>query len=110
MPMPKSAFTVSGGCNCRAVRYTISIPDSDFRVVVTTTAPFEPPSELDSIQLTLPFAAIDYCNDCRSATGAIMPMWLCVPASMITATCLRVTSDERTDTSPSDLSLRNNTH
>ena len=34
---------------------------------------YDPPLEVKKIQRNLPFAVIDYCNNCRSATGAIIP-------------------------------------
>ncbi|KAF2232326.1 hypothetical protein EV356DRAFT_256508 [Viridothelium virens] len=66
-------FDLHGGCNCSAIRYRISIPSILER-------PVHPLSPDGSIRF--PFSTTDHCNDCRRATGSILPAWLCVPAPM----------------------------
>ncbi|KAL8777190.1 MAG: hypothetical protein Q9213_007970 [Squamulea squamosa] len=74
MPLPDHKLTLHGGCNCRAIRYRIEIPELSKR----PTHPF--PAETP---IHFPLVAADHCNDCRKATGAIIPTWICVPASML---------------------------
>ncbi|EPE27056.1 Mss4-like protein [Glarea lozoyensis ATCC 20868] len=77
MPLPPHKLTIRGGCNCGAIKYEISIPEIAQR-------PLHPSSSATDI-LCLPFIATDHCNDCRSALGTILPMWICSPISMIKA-------------------------
>lgn len=71
MPLPDAALTINGGCNCGAIRYRVAIPPLADR-------PLHPLSPAGS-PVSLPFLAIDHCNDCRRATGSILPAWLCAP-------------------------------
>lgn len=71
MPLPDDALTVDGGCNCGAIRYRVSIPPKADR-------PFHPLSP-EKTPVTLPFLILDHCNDCRRATGSLLPAWLCAP-------------------------------
>ena len=75
MPLPDHPFTIHGGCNCRAVRYKIQVPQLSSRPV----HPFSPPDH----EIRLPLVTTDHCNDCRAATGSILPAWICVPADMM---------------------------
>ncbi|TVY31856.1 hypothetical protein LOCC1_G008950 [Lachnellula occidentalis] len=92
MPLPPHKFVVKGGCNCGAIRYKISIPEIEHRPLH--------PSSTSSSTVHLPFIAIDHCNDCRRATGAILPLWICSPISMITSSViLRSTTSLPTEAS-----------
>ncbi|KAL8662035.1 MAG: hypothetical protein Q9202_005089 [Teloschistes flavicans] len=74
MPLPDHELKLHGGCNCGAIRYRIEIPEISKR----PTHPF--PAETP---IHLPLIATDHCNDCRKATGSVIPTWICVPASML---------------------------
>lgn len=76
MPLPEHALIIHGGCNCRAIRYRIEIPQLSSR----PRNPFSTPDN----PIHLPMVATDHCNDCRTATGSILPTWICVPAEMMT--------------------------
>ena len=76
MPLPETSFVVEGGCNCRAIRYRIQVPEVSDRPLNPTSPPSDP--------TRLPMIAVDHCNDCRAATGSILPTWICVPAEMMT--------------------------
>ena len=80
MPLPDHPLTVQGGCNCGAIRYKVQIP-------ALLDRPLHPLSDPKSkaTEVHLPFIAIDHCNDCRKATGAIIPLWLCTPIKYVTA-------------------------
>jgi hypothetical protein len=77
MPLPAHPLTITGRCNCAAIQYKISIPALPLRPHHAFSTPQNP--------VTLPMVAIDHCNDCRRATGGILPIWLCTPISYVTA-------------------------
>ena len=92
MPLPSHALAVNGGCSCGAIRYKIEIPNLEERPMHPISDPSKP--------VHLPFIVLDHCNDCRRATGAILPAWLCTPISMITASLvIRSTSKLNADAS-----------
>ncbi|KAF7908792.1 uncharacterized protein EAE98_012451 [Botrytis deweyae] len=96
MPLPEHPLTVRGGCNCRAVRYKIQIPSLGDR-------PFHPYSDKikSGENVHLPMIAIDHCNDCRRATGAVLPLWLCSPINYITSSLLRRSAASQSPTTTS---------
>lgn len=78
MPLPPEAVTLSGGCNCSAIRYRVSIPaisDRPLHPAFNTASGKEP--------VRLPFVCIDHCNDCRKATAALLGVVLCSPTSYV---------------------------
>ena len=78
MPLPDNPLTVNGGCSCGAIRYKISIPEICKR-------PLHPYSASSADAVHLPMVAIDHCNDCRRATGALLPFWICAPTAFVTS-------------------------
>jgi hypothetical protein len=82
MPLPDEALTVDGGCNCGAIRYRVAIPPLAGRQLHPLSPVMDP--------VPLPFIVLDHCNDCRRATGSLLPAWLCAPidicsVSLVTA-------------------------
>ena len=75
--MPPEPFTITGSCNCRSIRYSIDIPPFSNRPPTVYCSPGAslPPDA------KIPFIAIDHCNDCRRASGAVLPMALVTEAS-----------------------------
>jgi len=67
-PLPHDAITISGGCNCKALRYQVSIPPHDKR----PPNPYRSPGA-DIGDLRIPFVALCHCNDCRAATPRSCP-------------------------------------
>ena len=83
MPLPTHALTIEGGCNCRSIRYRLSLPALSDRPFHPRT---DPSSALDPVRL--PYTFTDHCNDCRVAVGAVLPAWITVHVDTVTATLL----------------------
>lgn len=73
MPLPSSPIIIHGGCNCRAIRYEINIPEHSDR-------PFHPSSDQT---LRLPLVVICHCNDCRRATGGLTLAGILNPTAFV---------------------------
>ena len=82
MPLPPEPLTLQGGCNCRAIRYKIDIPAISDRPLH-----FPKPSDSNQEKVHLPMIVVDHCNDCRRATGSILPFGICTPISMGSTSC-----------------------
>jgi hypothetical protein len=78
MPLPDHALTIHGGCNCGAIRYKVEIPDRDQRPLNAYHQANTPDAAL-----RFPMIATDHCNDCRRATGSILPFWIATPLAMV---------------------------
>lgn len=78
MPLLSEALTITGGCNCRNIVYRISIPPLKER-------PLHPNYDKSSsfTPVHQPFIFTDHCNDCRRATGSILPAWISGPLEYI---------------------------
>ena len=74
MPLPDYLLALNGGCNCGAIRYKIDTPSK-------ADCPLYP---LSKGEVSFPVVLTDHCNDCRKATGSILPTWICVPTTMMT--------------------------
>ncbi len=100
MPLPAGPLIIEGGCNCRAIRYKIDIPAINDRPLH-----FSGGSESHPEKVHLPLVAIHHCNDCRRATGSILPFWICTPISMVSTSCIARSSNSsdqhKADTTPS---------
>ena len=77
MPLPQHAFTITGGCNCRSIRYQINVPTFSSR---PKSVYCTPGADIPD-HARIPFTAIDHCNDCRRASGALLPMALITDSS-----------------------------
>ncbi|KAF2648431.1 hypothetical protein K491DRAFT_612767 [Lophiostoma macrostomum CBS 122681] len=84
MPLPNHALRIEGGCNCLAVRYSVKIPELAKRPI-HPLAPTKAP-------VPLPFLVLDHCNDCRRATGSLLPAWLCAPIDMASVSLVHASS------------------
>jgi rhodanese-related sulfurtransferase len=74
---------IHGGCNCQAIRYTVNVPDFASR----PQNPYRSPGTSLGEDLRIPMVAVDHRNDCRRATGAILPMVLVTEISTVSVTC-----------------------
>jgi hypothetical protein len=70
--LPQEAFTLHGGCDCRAIRYTISIPAFPSRPILSTP-------DLSGREIRPPEIFFDHCNKCRRVSGALLQAWLSCP-------------------------------
>jgi hypothetical protein len=89
--LPSTEFTLTGGCFCNAIRYTITIPPLSFRPLVTKALeakrPISPQTETTS---RLPIIPLDHCNDCRRIAGQIIECWFICPQRWIQFSLRRV--------------------
>ena len=65
--IPTYPFTISGGCNCGAVRYRVNVPAHKERKPM----PYKT-NDADIGDLRLPANMICHCNNCRAASSGII--------------------------------------
>ncbi|KAG8527847.1 uncharacterized protein KY384_006763 [Bacidia gigantensis] len=78
MPLPPEPITLHGGCNCGQIRYRIAIPALSSRPLHPN---YHSSSSLEPVHQ--PFIFTDHCNDCRRASGSILPAWISAPLDMV---------------------------
>ena len=71
-------LTITGGCNCRSIVYRIAIPPLEERPLHPNC---DPNSGLSPIHQ--PYIFADHCNDCRRATGSIVPACISGPLDYV---------------------------
>ena len=76
MPIPPQSFHFEGGCNCGAVRYQVDVPAAADR-------PLRAPVGDQQGEVRLPMIFTDHCNDCRRATGSMLPVWITADISTV---------------------------
>lgn len=72
--LPTTPFTLSGGCFCNAVKYTISVPELASRPLLPKTPKF-PIGPQTEVSQRLPIISIDHCNSCRRVSGGVIQSW-----------------------------------
>ena len=80
--LPKEPLTLTGGCFCRACRYTIDVPALEDRPVHPTAKP-TPISATESVETRIPVIDLDHCQNCRQVSGAIIQVWFICPADWV---------------------------
>ena len=80
--LPKDAVTLTGGCYCKAIRYTINIPPWDNRPAVPNALE-TPVSATEKIQTRMPLVDLDHCNNCRQQAGCLVQCWFIVPIAWV---------------------------
>ena len=91
MPLPKTSFTIHGGCNCGAIRYTVNVPEFSSR----PQNPYRTHGAKLDEDLRLPMVAVDHRDDCRHGTGAALSMSFTTEISTVSTTCA-MRSDPKT--------------
>ncbi|KAF8853055.1 hypothetical protein BDZ45DRAFT_677962 [Acephala macrosclerotiorum] len=71
-PLPAEPFTLHGGCDCTAIRYTISVP-------ALAARPVQSGKDSKGEDVRPPKIFFDHCNKCRRVSGAIVQAWLSCP-------------------------------
>jgi hypothetical protein len=74
--IPADAFTLHGGCDCTAIRYTISVPTLPSR-------PILPGKDISGAELRPPQIFFDHCNKCRRVSGALVQAWFTCPQDWV---------------------------
>ena len=103
--LPSTPFTLQGGCFCKAISYTISIPALSSRPPLDKppVLPFGPQSEASK---RLPIIGLDHCNSCRRVSGSIIQCWFICPQRWATFSLLSRSSEERITSTPTAEVLR----
>ena len=84
--LPKIPFQLRGGCFCRSIRYTISVPALEDRRELP-----QAPASLDrmlvpvnEVNARMPIISLDHCRSCRGVPGAILGSWVICPPEWVT--------------------------
>lgn len=72
--LPREAVTLTGGCYCKAIRYSIQVPAWDDRPAIPGALD-TPISATQKVQTRMPLIDIDHCNCCRQVSGALVQAW-----------------------------------
>jgi hypothetical protein len=85
--LPKEPFKLHGGCFCKAITYTISVPSLESRPLINRPLKdlIGPQNEVNE---RLPWIALDHCNTCRRISAAIVQAYLIIPLSWTQFTLL----------------------
>lgn len=91
--LPPEALTLTGGCHCRSVRYTINVPALGDRQLLPGTVDTRiqrsdgtgPNGEGDDVRVPtrIPVISLDHCGDCRHSVGSIVQSWLICPVDWV---------------------------
>lgn len=84
MPLPSHSLILSGGCNCRAIRYKVAVPPVKDRPI----SPYRNPGADIGQDARIPAVYIDHCNDCRRATSGVLPVFLVTEMRSVSISCL----------------------
>ena len=71
-----NAFTLHGGCDCKSIRYKISIPELSARLIL----PHEDPT---GAEVRSPEIFLDHCDKCRRVSGALVQAWFSCPQDWV---------------------------
>ena len=80
--LPKEALTLTGGCYCKAIRYSIKIPAWEHRPPIPGAVD-TPISATEFVQTRMPLVDIDHCDTCRQVSGAMVQCWFICPVGWI---------------------------
>nr|KMM68786.1 hypothetical protein CPAG_05110 [Coccidioides posadasii RMSCC 3488] len=97
---PSEPFILTGGCFCKAIRYTINVPQREDRPILpgavdTRLPPLPGQHKHDDdrrshprVPTTFPLIGFDHCSDCRHAAGTVVQAWCISPHSWVEWTVL----------------------
>jgi hypothetical protein len=97
--LPPSELTLSGGCMCAAIRYTIRIPALEERPLYPLALPTPITAAGDSVATRFPLIAYDHYSDCRRSCGVILQCWFICQQDWVEFALLARVSDGETTTS-----------
>ncbi|KAL3423683.1 Mss4-like protein [Phlyctema vagabunda] len=86
--LPETPQTLTGGCFCRAIRYTVSIPALEERPECPSHLARNPFGPQSASTDRLPLVSFDHCHSCRHMNGSLFMNWLITPQSWISFTLL----------------------
>lgn len=95
--LPSTPFVLHGGCFCKAITYTISVPDLSSRPFIPDipARPFGPQTKVAE---RMPMIDLDHCNSCRRVAGTIVQCWLICPQKWATFSLLSRTDQTNSNT------------
>ena len=80
--LSKEAFMLTGGCYCKAIRYTIKVPACDDRPAVPNALD-TPISPTEKVETRMPIVDLDHCNNCRQQAGCVVQCWFVAPVDWV---------------------------
>ncbi|KAJ9602631.1 hypothetical protein H2200_012824 [Cladophialophora chaetospira] len=80
--LPREAVNLTGGCYCKAIRYTIKVPAWEDRPAVPNALE-TPISANDKIETRMPMVDLDHCKNCRTQAGCIIQCWFIAPVGWV---------------------------
>ncbi|EXJ56324.1 uncharacterized protein A1O5_12591 [Cladophialophora psammophila CBS 110553] len=86
--LPRDAIALTGGCYCKAIRYTVKVPAWENRPAVPGALE-TPISPTEKVQTRLPLIDLDHCGNCRRQAGCMIQCWLIVPIDWVEWDLLR---------------------
>lgn len=86
--LPPEPLTLTGGCFCKANRYTINIPGLEDRGLLVdaleTPVGVTEDGGIKTVPTRFPLIDLDHCDSCRHSSGTILQCWLICPSSWVT--------------------------
>ncbi|KAK2746994.1 hypothetical protein FQN57_002566 [Myotisia sp. PD_48] len=84
--LPQETLSLTGGCFCKSIRYTIRVPAHDDRMIVPEAAETRlktSDGKTRRIPTKFPIVDFDHCGDCRHASGANALAWIICPLDWV---------------------------
>lgn len=93
--LPKEAFNLTGGCYCKAIRYTVAVPEASARPL-HKSSDSEVIGGPENANNFLPRTEIDHCSMCRRIQGSVVLVWIMTPRSWVKFSLLPKPPSEHT--------------
>ncbi|KAK0652568.1 hypothetical protein B0T16DRAFT_406434 [Cercophora newfieldiana] len=91
--LPPTPLTLTGGCMCAAVRYTIKVPALEARPLIPDALLTPLNEKGETVPTCLPHIVLDHCRDCRRACGGIIQCWFVCQLPWVNFTLMARGSD-----------------